>query len=141
MIRYVEQTSESLKQIAQLYQDFGYKGPIQAEARHYFAYKGSSPIGILRLVKENGYWVLRGMFVDKQYRRQGVGKNFLRFVARHIEKLDQNCYCIPYSHLESFYGTIGFKKVSDLEAPIFLVARKNQYNDLENSSYILMMKA
>lgn len=82
------------------------------------------PIGIVRLCFENQAYVLRTMQIHPEVQRQGIGSVIL-------EKFDQvlkdrnivQIFCMPYDHLESFYGQIGFRKISVGEAPEFLQER------------------
>ncbi|MCV6621792.1 MAG: GNAT family N-acetyltransferase [Cellvibrionaceae bacterium] len=56
---------------------------------------------------------LRAMCVLPQMQGQGIGKIMLQLLQPHLE---QAVYCYPFSHLESFYGTIGFKRLAPEEA-------------------------
>ena len=38
-------------------------------------------------------------------------------------RLIKEIYCMPYAHLESFYGMVGFEKIIEASAPIFLQER------------------
>jgi len=40
---------------------------------------------------------------------------------------DENCYCLPFAHLTSFYGQIGFIEIPPDQAPIHLQRRYADY--------------
>jgi GNAT superfamily N-acetyltransferase len=65
------------------------------------------------------------MHVDPAHQRHGVGARLLAvFVASLGER---ECFCIPFTHLTSFYGRGGFTVVDEGAAPPFLVERVRQY--------------
>jgi predicted N-acetyltransferase YhbS len=82
-------------------------------------------IGSVRLVREEGVLVLRAMQVHSEFQRKGIGRLLLDELVKDLGSED--CYCIPYEHLETFYGLIGFKKISIEEAPAFLQERIARY--------------
>lgn len=82
-------------------------------------------VAAVRLCHESGYLILRGMLIAHGYRRQGLGKRMLRVLEPHMR--DQDCFCLPYAHLEAFYGTVGFEQVADADLPDFFRARLAKY--------------
>jgi GNAT superfamily N-acetyltransferase len=82
-----------------------------------------SIIGAVRLSRENEIPVLRGMFVDKNFQRKGIGKLMLFYLEKFIP--DEDCYCLPYAHLALFYGAINFVETFDL--PEHLEQRLKNY--------------
>jgi N-acetylglutamate synthase-like GNAT family acetyltransferase len=89
------------------------------------AENGGLAVGIVRLVDEEGHLVLRGMNVRPECQRQGIGKRMLVELQGHIDERD--CYCLPFSHLEDFYGTIGFERIGKDQAPDHLAKRLERY--------------
>ncbi|MBN2526143.1 MAG: GNAT family N-acetyltransferase [Deltaproteobacteria bacterium] len=82
-------------------------------------------VGAVRLCFEQGYSVLRGMYVLKEKQGMGVGSALL--VAAVEELGNRECWCIPYTHLIGFYGQAGFVKVTRRSAPEFLQDRLANY--------------
>ena len=67
-------------------------------------------IGAVRLVKEEETNTLRGMFIEEKFQRQGLGKRMLYELKSTMGTNEY--YCLSRTHLEDFYGLIGFRKVS-----------------------------
>ena len=103
----------------------GYSQPIQDADEVFAAWTGSEVVGAVRLAREHGVLVLRGMRVREDLRRRGVGRQLLRSLDEAIGKT--TCWCISYSWLTAFYGTIGFKVADVAHAPAFLAERRRQY--------------
>ena len=58
-------------------------------------------------------------------RRREIGRRLLAETAAAIGS--DNCYCISYRWLISFYGEAGFRKVRPEAVPPFLVQRHSKY--------------
>jgi len=120
----IGQTSDT-NRILSLYESLGYRQGIARDDTVWIAEASGEPIGIVRIAPEFGVLVLRGMRVAEPWRRRGLGTQMLRVVDTWVDGRD--CYCVPYSHLPSFYGQIGFKEITRESAPPFLAARLNDY--------------
>ena len=92
----------------------------------------------LRLCRENGCLVLRGMRVSPKFYRMGIGSELLRFACEKIG--NEVCYCIPHSYLRNFYGQISFEEISLGRAPNFLASRIQHYRREYCLDVILMRK-
>lgn len=99
--------------------------------------------GCVRLCQEEENFTLRSMLVREDYRHLGIGKQILlRFESLINELHVPSSYCIPYSHLENFYGMIGFRKIIEETAPIFLQNRIASYRTKRpDSSFIIMNRS
>ena len=86
---------------------------------------GGAVCGVVRLCREDGVLVLRGMHLREDVRRQGIGTRMLRAAEPLIG--GRVCFCIPYSHLRAFYGQVGFVEIDPTEAPPFLRERCAAY--------------
>jgi GNAT superfamily N-acetyltransferase len=95
------------------------------EETQFIALDDDLVLGIVRLTEEEGHFVLRGMNIQKGYKRQGLGKALLKELEPHINGRD--CYCIPHAYLSEFYGTIGFEQIPLEEAPLHLQERHALY--------------
>ena len=65
-------------------------------------------VGAVRLATEYDLLVLRGMYVQNEFQRQGIGFGMLVELLRHLG--ERECWCIPYTHLHGFYSHAGFVK-------------------------------
>lgn len=85
-------------------------------------------LAALRLVpKPEGFYFLRSMCVHPDYRGQGLGS---RLLLGLISVLDQNpCFCYPFSHLEAFYGQIGFTRREPKSLAAFIREPYQRYCD------------
>ena len=95
-------------------------------------------IGVVRLVIEENTLVLRGMFIDKPYQRQGIGKQMLDLMD--VEIGDRECYCICKAYLETFLGDIGFTQIKPEKAPEHLTDRYYSYTQKAGVGPLLMVK-
>lgn len=98
-------------------------------------------VGIVRLCQEHGVYVLRTMQVHPSYQRQNVGSKMLQnFEALLNEKRIRETFCMPYAHLEAFYNGIGFKKIVEPSAPLFLQDRIASTRLKKPDELVILMK-
>ena len=83
--------------------------------------EGERIVAAVRLAHEVGTLVLRTMVVDGALRGRGIGTRLLQRASDAIG--DRECYCIPWTHLESFYGGAGFERIAPDALPYELRAR------------------
>ncbi|MCA0199147.1 MAG: GNAT family N-acetyltransferase [Proteobacteria bacterium] len=104
---------DELPAAQRFYECRGYGGsPIQAKDYVVLAKLQERIIGIGRLTQENGLLWLRGMQVDPQFQRAGVGTRILHLLS--VEIGGRQCCCLPYTHLVAFYRQAGFVHAADL---------------------------
>jgi predicted N-acetyltransferase YhbS len=117
--------ADELAAVARLYQATGYSGHANGDDRTLVALVEGAIVGVVRLCCEHGIMVLRGMRVADSHQGRGIGAALLR----ELEPLlaNQDCYCIPFSHLEQFYSSIGFEVLEDGLVPAFLAERAARY--------------
>jgi len=82
-------------------------------------------IGAVRLCVEGGCLVLRTMVVREEYRKQGIGRRMLLALEGFMREGD--CYCLAYPHLLAFYGSVGFVKIAEHDAPDHIRERYARY--------------
>ena len=106
----------------------------------FIAYDMDKIIGTVRFCVEENVPLLRSMLISESYRRRGVGQLLLREFESYLIKMNiSKSFCIAYSHLEHFYGLIGFKKIIPSDAPNFLHERFSSYlRDYPENEYIMM---
>jgi GNAT superfamily N-acetyltransferase len=114
-----------LPAVRSFYADVGYGGGLDATDRILVGRGDDAIIAAVRLSRENGTLVLRGMYVAAPLRGLGIGRALLDRVS--VEIGPSCCWCIPFSHLEKFYARIGFGVLEGGEIPEFLAARKDRY--------------
>lgn len=102
----------------------GYGGRVEPEDKVYFASIHNLPVGVVRLAKERGVFVLRGMQVLDSWRGRGIGCELLSCLST---ELVDDCYCLPYQHLDRFYGAVVFVDIDVVDLPTFLAERLKAY--------------
>jgi N-acetylglutamate synthase-like GNAT family acetyltransferase len=86
--------------------------------------------GCVRYCVEQQTPLLRTMMIDQKLRRKGIGLMLLEKFAAYLDQNNiHNVFCLPYAHLEAFYGTIGFHRVDTDEIPAFLLERMGVYEE------------
>ncbi|GGY21469.1 GNAT family N-acetyltransferase [Paludibacterium paludis] len=115
---------EDFPSVVRLYEEWGYGGTYTPSDMIWLAEAGAGPVGVVRLVHEEGTVVLRGMFVTAAWRNNGIAGRLLEAATR---ELDEPCWCIPFAYLEPFYARFGFVAATETEAPSFLVERLGRY--------------
>lgn len=81
--------------------------------------------GVVRLCREQGHFVLRGMLVGAAMRHQGIGQRLLGVLVGQLG--GQPCYAVPFRHLPAFYGRGGFRPCRIRDAPVHLQQRYADY--------------
>jgi pimeloyl-ACP methyl ester carboxylesterase/N-acetylglutamate synthase-like GNAT family acetyltransferase len=120
-----EATPSEGERVRAFYQAAGYAGSIGPDDRVLVAVREGEILGAVRLCREQGVQVLRTMRVRPDAQRRGLGRTMLRrFVTLLAEP---ECYCLPYAHLEAFYGEIGFERVAPAALPPHLAERLAGY--------------
>jgi N-acetylglutamate synthase-like GNAT family acetyltransferase len=105
------------------------------------AFHEDTLVGIIRLCFEHECYVLRTMQIHPEFQAQGVGmKVLVRFQELLVERGISTAYCMPYTHLESFYGKIGFAKINEFEAPLFLQERYKLHRAKKDHVPAILMK-
>jgi N-acetylglutamate synthase-like GNAT family acetyltransferase len=89
--------------------------PLEPDQEVLVARDGGEIVGALRLCPEGGTLLLRTVVVADGRRGQGIGRQLLCGADRAIGA--RECWCFPWSHLERFYGAIGFVRVPDDTVP------------------------
>jgi N-acetylglutamate synthase-like GNAT family acetyltransferase len=94
-------------------------------------------VGCCRLCLENKSRVLRGLQVHPHYRGQGISSSLLKKASEILGQ--EECYCLPYAHLESLYSKVGFVRIDENEAPYWFYNRYCDYKK-QNRDVIIMKK-
>jgi GNAT superfamily N-acetyltransferase len=110
-----------LAEVAAFYEECGYDGAIGASDMILLARVASQLVGVVRLCTEESVTVLRGMQVHRRYQRRGIGSQLLDACVPFLDA--RPSFCLPYSHLVSFYGAVSFEVAQPSQLPSFLAAR------------------
>jgi len=95
------------------------KGKTQSSDEIYVARIGQQIIAAVRLCPISGGRVLlRSLAILPEYRRAGIGTQFMSYVAEKIGT--RECWCYPFSWLQVFYEQFGFHIVEPEDAPEFI---------------------
>ena len=129
---------EHFDEVLSLYERVGYGGVPASDDLVIGARTAHDLVGVVRLATENGFLVLRGMYVLDEFQRQGIGLAMLHAVEEFLG--DRECWCIPYSHLRGFYLRAGFVARPIEAAPDFLAERLKAYTE-SGRQVILMERA
>ena len=111
--------------VLSFYNRVGYGGGLYPDDRLLVARENRSIVAAVRLCDEEGFLVLRGMYVAEERRGQGLGSRLLESASSAIGSSE--CWCVPYTSLRDFYSRIGFQKSESI--PAFLMARCEQYTE------------
>ena len=137
---HVKSAPEVSKQANAFYRLCGSSATVEKGDTIIFAVHNGEMIGIVRLCHEHGLDVLRTMRVRSDFQRQGVGLEMLQYFKEVVNsKGISKLFCLPYDHLESFYGSIGFKKIEFTAAPTHLQERLLRTQAERPSSKMIVM--
>jgi len=120
---------EAKSVVRAIYHDEG-NGIVIRESDLFFVcvVNGIAAASVRYCVEGDGVPMLRTMRVSKKFQRQGLGLRLLHAFAEYLDKNNiRDVFCLPYLHLDGFYGAIGFKIVRDDEVPLFLQERMREY--------------
>jgi N-acetylglutamate synthase-like GNAT family acetyltransferase len=128
------------KLVDSFYEFNGSSGRARPDDLFFLAMSEDSLLGCVRYCVESTTPMLRTMQVHRDHRRQRIGLSLLTRFAEYLDAGDiRNVYCLPYPHLENFYGRVGFARVSPVDAPAFLQERLRVY-DPSGTLYICMRR-
>jgi N-acetylglutamate synthase-like GNAT family acetyltransferase len=128
-MKFYKSKASTLDWLEKFYAACGYGGSFNDSDDVYFAEQDSTVLGVVRIAKEQGVFVLRGMQVLPEFRGHHLGRKLLSYLTSQISALDSPCFCLPHDHLVSFYSEAGFTPVmpSHISVPDFLHQRQLKY--------------
>lgn len=133
--------SAAKAQMNSFYESVGSLGRARDEDLFFIAYKDGLIAGCVRYCVESKLPMLRTMMVAREFRNNGVGRALLKSFEEFLEEHSvRNTYVIPFEHLENFYGSIGFKKVTGIQIPTYLKDRLELYKS-SGKQYICMHRS
>jgi predicted N-acetyltransferase YhbS len=114
-----------LAEVGEFYKTTGYGGGVSQGDVTLTARLDGHLVGAVRLCLESGVVVLRGMQIAPFSQRKGIGRTLLQHCVPFLNK--GPAYCVPYEHLTSFYGQVGFIVTPPALLPEFLAKRLARY--------------
>jgi GNAT superfamily N-acetyltransferase len=111
--------------VNEFYKTVGYGGGVSDADVTLAANVNGRLVGAVRLCEEAGVIVLRGMQVDPEFQRKGIGRTLLTHCIPYLNH--GTAYCLPYEHLVEFYGQGGFALAPLEMLPEFLARRLAGY--------------
>lgn len=114
--------------IDEFYKKNGSKATANDEDLFFVAFSATQIIGCVRYCLEENTPMLRTMYVDSSFRKKGIGRLLLQNFKKYLDENEiHNVFCLPFPHLQKFYGEIGFEVVVSRSVPTFLVHRATTY--------------
>ena len=110
------------------YESQSYHGGIAVEDFALGAWDGGRIVGLVRLAEEHDVNLLRGMFIDASYQRQGLGTRMLEALTPEMELTTHWLICPD--RLNDFYARVGFQPAPVDERPPHLVVRAAKYQQV-----------
>lgn len=133
-----ESAPHERERVREFYVACGHSGATAPADRVLVAEIDGHVAGAVRLCVEEGVQVLRTMRVRPDVQRRGIGRAMLRRFATMLA--DAECFCLPYAHLDSFYGAIGFERVAPEALPPHLAARLETYRRERPGTSVIAMR-
>lgn len=131
-------------QLQRFYKRNGHKGKIQADDICAWLSEGDEIIAAARLSPstqaDGDYLQLKGLWVTKNLRGQGVGRVLLNKISNFLIQSDKPCYCLAYDHLEYFYQSQKFIPICKDDAPNLLWQRLQRYQNRGNHLKLMKFK-
>ena len=132
-------TEALLESVRALYRECGYGGGVSEDDAALVAHVDGHLVAAVRVCSEHGVTVLRGMQVRPAYQRRGIGGKLLEAC---LPLLNHNTsYCLPYMHLTSFCGVVGFVVAEQSKVPRFLARRAAAYVESGRSVFVMQRAA
>lgn len=116
---------ENFRPINQFYRSQKHKGSASGDDQVFIIEHDEKIVAAVRLVPYEGYFWLRGLYVDKALQGQKLGTHLLKFIDQHISK---PIYCFPYLHLDHFYTQAGYQHVGAAQMPDSIAQLYERYN-------------
>lgn len=118
-------TSVEYPRVEAAYEARGYHGGVSLEDVLYVAERRTELVTVVRRTQEHDLVLLRGMYVAPSLQRQRFGSRLLDVFVDDVQ--DAPCYCVLYSHLQDFYGRVGFPPLFGEAMRSFLRKRLASY--------------
>lgn len=122
-----------------LYAQWGKAFQHSIDDQYFLAEYGNKLIAAVRLSFENNVFLVRSLYVDKEFRGCGVATKLLGHVNKELGTAE--VYCIALGIHQKFLSDIGFQKIAGLTAPEFLTARRDSLKETDGDVILLKRSA
>ncbi|WP_350227806.1 GNAT family N-acetyltransferase [Neptuniibacter halophilus] len=129
--------------LGRFYKRNGHKGKIQPDDRCFWLSDAEGNIIAAARISEypeQGYALLRGVWVDKNLRGNGLGKQLMTSVLTLHSGSPQGLYCLSYSASRDFYTGLGFTRCTQDECPEPLYRRWRNYHQRGNPTHLMQLR-
>ena len=137
----IQNGKDARKAVDPFYLSLGSKTRARDEDLFFSLKDGDVVIAAVRFCVEVEVAMLRGMYIAPALQNRGIGSEMLKAFEKYLttHKISPT-YCIAYTHLEQFYGQIGFKFLEPTSAPKFLQERLIDYVNEHGNIFIIMKR-
>lgn len=125
--------------LKELYAQWGKAFQHSIDDQYFLAEFGNRLIAAVRLSFENNVFLVRSLYVDKEFRGCGVATKLLGHVNKELGMAE--VFCIALGIHQKFLGDIGFQKIAGLTAPEFLTARRDSLKETDGDVILLKRSA
>lgn len=112
-----------------------HKGKADTDDTAFWLKDENEILAAVRCTTYGNITLLRGLWVHKERRREGLGTILLTGCRHHWEK--HNCFCFPFSHLEAFYEKNGFSYPRE-QVPTHLLQKLQSYQ--QRGEQVILMQ-
>lgn len=133
--------SEAAPIVDPFYEQEGKSHRAHSSDLFFAAFIENSIVGVCRFCIEENTPLLRSMIIHTSLRSKKIGAKILESFAQYLDKNNfRPTYCVPYGHLEKFYGHIGFKIINEEDSPTFLQERIQEYRKKAPDTFMIMRR-
>lgn len=131
-------TSNDMATVNERYAEIGFV-PSNKGDLIVLAYRGEIIAGQGRVTKVDAdSSELGGIYVFPGNEGLGIARTIVDFLIRHAESTV--LYCLPFAELEGFYGSMGFKAVSNMDKVPLAVSKKHQWCNVTYDQPVLLLE-
>jgi len=113
-----------LFRLNRFYKRNGHKGKVEPGDAAFWLRDNQAILAAVRFKTVGDNLLLRGLWVHKEKRGEGLGSKLLTGCHHYWGK--HACFCFPFSHLEAFYAQHGFAH-PDKQVPEYLLRKLQSY--------------
>ena len=124
-----------LFRLNRFYKRNGHKGKVDTGDTAFWLQDEKEILAAVRFTADGDNLLLRGLWVHKERRGEGLGSMLLTGCRHYWEK--HTCFCYPYNHLEAFYAKHGFAH-PDEQAPEHLIRKLQSYQ--QRGEQVILMR-
>lgn len=84
--------------------------------------------------------ILRGVWVHKLKRQQGLGAALLTYLLKSSAVRHKPLYCFAYDSVAPFYHKLGFKSCSAINTPKRLFEQQKRYKQRGNDTQLMFIE-